>query len=213
VLLRLWGDICSLAWLWSVVCLGCATYCGAIRSAAPALSRSDRPRLAAPEAGTSVHAFLWPRRCSLLICYHWPVRITSFISIKLGNYHSHIREDNGKHSVPAREINLIAYAPEFISSAYRVLNPRWYHPTNPGTYWHSRQASSHVTCLLRSSVQPWHLPCETVKGRTSSELQHQWFQVTLVQPSWHHATVLLAEYVVWTFVLTANMTFWLHCMC
>jgi len=32
--LRLWVHICLPAWLRSVVSLGCATYCGAIRSAA-----------------------------------------------------------------------------------------------------------------------------------------------------------------------------------
>jgi len=37
--------------------------------------------------------------------------------MKWGNYRSQISEDNGKPSVPAWEINLIAYAPEIISAS------------------------------------------------------------------------------------------------
>jgi len=47
----------------------------------------------------------------------------------------HRLEDNCKPSVPAWEINLIAYAPGFISASQaRVSNPGRYRPTNPGAY-------------------------------------------------------------------------------
>ena len=51
------------------------------------------------------------KQTQLPICYHRSARITSFVSMKWGNYHSQITENNGKPSVPAWEINLIAYTP------------------------------------------------------------------------------------------------------
>ena len=61
--------------------------------------------------------------------------------MKWGNYRSQIREDNGsKPSVPAWEINLLAYAPEIISAS----RPGYWTPdgrlrqTNPGAYRDNR---------------------------------------------------------------------------
>jgi len=53
--------------------------------------------------------------------------------MKSGNYHSQIRGDKGKPSVPAWEINLIAYAAEFISASQPGdWTPDG--PTNPDAY-------------------------------------------------------------------------------
>jgi len=56
--------------------------------------------------------------------------------MKLGDCRSQIREDNGKPSVPAWEMNLIAYVPEIISVSrpgYWTPDSR-YRPTNHGAY-------------------------------------------------------------------------------
>jgi len=56
--------------------------------------------------------------------------------MKWGNHRSQIRQDNGKPSVPAWEINLTAYVPEIIlvsRPGYWTPDGR-YCPTNPGAY-------------------------------------------------------------------------------
>ena len=110
--------------LTSIGCFSGLCYVHSIGNASPVrFSTALQAKFSSPGSGARIHAFPWPRRRSVPICYHRPARITSFVSTKWGNYRSQIREDNGKPSVSAWEINLMAHAPEFISGPSPGIEP------------------------------------------------------------------------------------------